>query len=100
MLNSDLINETLRKEKLIRNKLQHPLIKEIRGKGLMLAAIFKTPEIAQEVVMHCLDHGLILFFLLFEKKATRITPPLTISDEEIEEGCQIIISILNTIETK
>ena len=100
MLNSNLISETLRKEKLIRNKLQHPLIKEIRGKGLMLAAIFKTPEIAQEVVMRCLDHGLILFFLLFEKKATRITPPLTISDEGIEEGCQIIISILNTIETK
>ena len=97
ILNSDIIAETLRKEKLIRRKLQHPLIKEIRGKGLMLAAIFKTPEIAQEVVMRCLDKGLILFFLLFEKKAARITPPLTISDTEIEEGCSIIISILNSL---
>ena len=41
--------------------------------------------------------GLILFWLLIEKRAVRITPPLTITDKEIEEGCDIILNILDTI---
>ena len=92
--NSNLIEETLRKEQLIRKHLQHPSIKEIRGKGLMLAAILETPELAAKVVHTCLERGLILFFLLFEGRALRITPPLNISDEEIIKGCQIIVTTL------
>ena len=77
--NSTLIEETLEKEKLIRKLLKHPKIKEIRGKGLMLAAIVESNEIAANIIHKCLEKGLILFFLLFEGKAIRITPPLTIS---------------------
>jgi len=95
--NSTLIPDALEKEQLIRAQLQHPLIEEIRGKGLMLSAILKTPEIASQLVLRCMDRGLILFFLLFEKRAARITPPLTISKEEIEAGCQIIIEVLNQL---
>jgi len=40
---------------------------------------------------------LILFWLLFEGKAIRITPPLTISEDEIREGCAIIIEAMNEI---
>ena len=43
-----LISDTLQKEKLIRHHLQHPAIKEIRGKGLMLAAIVDTPRIGSK----------------------------------------------------
>ncbi|GAA0728888.1 aspartate aminotransferase family protein [Aquimarina litoralis] len=95
---SDLMSETLEKEKLIRSLLVHPLITEIRGVGLMLALITITPDIANEIVLKCQDNGLILFWLLFEPKAVRITPPLTISKEEIKEGCQIILEVLDNIE--
>ena len=95
---SDLMSETLEKEKLIRSLLVHPLITEIRGVGLMLALITVTPDIANEIVLKCQDNGLILFWLLFEPKAVRITPPLTISKEEIKEGCQIILEVLDNIE--
>ena len=95
--NSSLIQETLEKEKLIRKLLQHPLITEIRGKGLMLSAIMKNSEIASQVVHHCMEKGLILFFLLFEKKAVRMTPPLTISNKEIEMACQIMLEVLNEL---
>lgn len=95
--NSSLIQETLEKEKLIRKLLQHPLIKEIRGKGLMLSAIMKNSEIASQVVHRCMERGLILFFLLFEKKAVRMTPPLTISNKEIEMACQIMLEVLNEL---
>lgn len=94
---STLIEDTLKKEKLIRQHLNHKHIKEIRGKGLMLAAIVENSEIANEVILKAQDEGLILFWLLFEPKAIRITPPLTISNKEIIEGCKIITSILDNI---
>ena len=97
LFNSNLITETLEKEVLIRKLLIHPLITEIRGKGLMLAAMVETTEIASTVILKCIDKGLLLFWLLFEGKAIRITPPLTISEDEIYIGCNIIIEALNEI---
>ncbi|QOD61299.1 aspartate aminotransferase family protein [Polaribacter haliotis] len=97
ILNKNLTSESLRKEEIIRKHLKHPAIKEIRGKGLMLSAILDTPELAVQTVHKCLENGLILFFLLFETRAIRITPPLTISDDEIIEGCKIIVESLNSI---
>ncbi|MDX1326380.1 MAG: aspartate aminotransferase family protein, partial [Arenibacter sp.] len=41
------------------------------------------------------ENGLILFWLLFEPKAVRISPPLTISNEEIKKGCKLILDQLN-----
>lgn len=93
---SNLMLEALEKEALIRKHLKHPLIKEIRGKGLMLAALVENADVCSDIILKSQDKGLILFWLLFEPKAIRITPPLTISNEEIIEGCNIIISILNT----
>jgi acetylornithine/succinyldiaminopimelate/putrescine aminotransferase len=97
MLNQNLSKESLRKEKLVRTYLEHPAIKEIRGRGLMLAAIVETPELATKIVLRCLEKGLILFFLLFEGRALRITPPLTISDEEIKMGCEILLDTIEEV---
>ncbi len=97
---SDLMAETLQKEKLIRELLVHPLIKEIRGMGLMLAAITTSEEMATTIILKAQEKGLVLFWLLFEKTAIRITPPLTITTQEIKEGCGIIIDVLNEIKTQ
>ncbi|MBT7850425.1 MAG: aminotransferase class III-fold pyridoxal phosphate-dependent enzyme [Flavobacteriaceae bacterium] len=94
---SSLIPETLEKEALIRKQLQHPLIKEIRGKGLMLALMVDSSDIANKIVLQAKEDGLILFWLLYEPKAVRISPPLTISKEEIQKGCDVILNILNSI---
>lgn len=95
---SKLMAQTLEKEQLIRKLLVHPLLLEIRGKGLMLALIMPSDEITNKVILAAQEQGLILFWLLFEPKAIRITPPLTISNEEIIKGCAIIITILNSIQ--
>jgi len=92
---SQLITDTLKKEDHFRTLLVHPLIYEIRGKGLMLALLLKEAEIADYLVLEATKRKLILFWLLFEPKAVRISPPLTISFEEIEKGCQQIIAILD-----
>ena len=96
-LNSGVIKKIKKKENLIKRLLKHDLIKEIRGKGLMLALIMKNKKIAQELVRKSLVKGLILFWLLFESKAVRITPSLTISEKEIKLGCKLIINTLNEI---
>ena len=92
---SQLIAQTLEKEKRFRTLLVHPLIKEIRGKGLMLALLMENAEVANHLVLSAAKKQLILFWLLFEPRAVRISPPLTISMEEIEQGCGQIIEILN-----
>ena len=97
-LSSNIMSKIEEKENLIRKILKHKLIIEIRGKGLMLALILKKPDLTKKLVEGCLDNGLILFYLLFEPKAVRITPPLTISENEIKKGCKIILSELDKIE--
>ncbi len=95
MTESKLIQQSLEKEALFRKLLQHPLIKEIRGKGLMLALIMEKPETANEVILKCAEKGLILFWLLFEPNAIRISPPMTISNQEISLGCALILEVLD-----
>ena len=95
-----LMSDALAKEKLFRELLVHPLIEEVRGKGLMLAAMTKNADITNEVILKCQDRGLILFWLLFEACAIRITPPLTISEEEIREGCAILLEVMDEVAQK
>ena len=97
---TSLMADALAKEKLFRSLLVHPLIEEVRGKGLMLAAMTKNADITNEVILKCQDKGLILFWLLFESCAIRITPPLTISEEEIREGCAILLEVMNEVAQK
>ena len=95
-----IMNKINSKEKLFRKYLKHPLIKKINGRGLMLALILQKSSIADYLVKDCLKNGLILFWLLWEKKAVRITPPLTIENNQIKLGCQIILNTLNKYQSK
>ena len=97
VLGSKIMNNVLIHEKYIRATLIHKKINEIRGIGLMLCLIMNDTETANKLVLEAKNHGLILFWLLIEKKAVRITPPLTISKKEIKKGCQIILQILDQI---
>lgn len=94
---SSLMAQIEEKETIIRTCLKHPLIQEIRGKGLMLAAMVPSFSITNDVILECQERGLILFWLLFEPHAIRITPPLTITNEELINGCQILMDVLNRV---
>ncbi|MGK0175028.1 MAG: acetylornithine/N-succinyldiaminopimelate aminotransferase, partial [Ulvibacter sp.] len=59
--------------------------------------VMESAEIASEVILKCKNRGLILFWLLFEPRAIRITPPLTVSEEEIKEGCAILTDVLHEV---
>jgi acetylornithine aminotransferase len=94
---SKLMHQIQTKEALIRRELEHDAIKEIRGTGLMLAPIFENSELANQIVLKSIDEGLMLFWLLWEKKAVRISPPLTITEKEIKKGCTILKSVIDEV---
>ena len=93
--NGSLIPGTLEKEKRFRELLVHPHIREVRGKGLMLALLLQEAEMADYLVLKAMEEGLLLFWLLFEPRAVRISPPLTLSEAEIQEGCALILKLLD-----
>lgn len=97
ILNKKLMAEIQEKEALFRELLVHPKIKQINGRGLMLAPVLATPEEVSKVVFSCLEKGLILFFLLWEKKGIRLSPPLNISKKEIRKGCNILLQALDEL---
>lgn len=95
VLDSALMNEVEEKEKLFRKLLVHPKIKKVNGRGLMLAVELESPEYTLEVAKRCMEKGLIVFWQLYRNEFMRISPPLTISKEEIKKGCEIILEALN-----
>ena len=94
---SKIIDQIESKEKLFRKELEHKKIINIRGKGLMLAPILKNSKTVNDLIYKCLDNGVLLFWLLWEKRAVRISPPLNIKDKDIKKGCKIIRNVLDKI---
>lgn len=95
ILDSGLMAAVDAKEKLFRELLMHPKIKNINGKGLMLAVNLGDPAYTLAVAERCMEEGLIVFWQLYRNEYLRISPPLTISEEEIRQGCNIILKVLN-----
>ena len=87
---SDILDGIANKERLFRKLLVHPKIIEVRGKGLMLSVVFESPALAENVLKKALQKGLLLFFVLFKPNMLRITPPLTITAEQIQRGCALL----------
>lgn len=95
VLESGLMNEVNSKEKLFRELLIHPKIKNINGKGLMLAVNLGSAEYTLDVAKRCMEKGLVVFWQLYRNEYLRISPPLTLSEEEIRKGCKIILEVLD-----
>lgn len=98
----EFIQSTVRWEEIQRNGLQmaerlraHPNVLEVRQRGYYFAVDLRDAQQVQRVVQRCLERGLIAFWFLSCPASFRIAPPLTISDEEIEKGMQIILEALD-----
>lgn len=85
------------KGRWLKQNLGHPLIKEIRGQGLFLAAELKSEDVVTRFFHECNEEGLIFDYFLFCKNAIRITPPLIINQPELEDLTERILRTLNRI---
>jgi acetylornithine/N-succinyldiaminopimelate aminotransferase len=65
-------------------------IREIRRIGMMYACDMESFERVEKVVKKCLEYGLISFWFLSHPYSFRLSPPLTISKEEIIEAGKLI----------
>ncbi len=92
--NDTLILQVRQKEELFRQLLVHDEIVKISGKGLLLAMHLCSKEKVQSVIHRCLERGLVSDWFLFAPHCVRIAPPLTISEEQIAEACEILLSAL------
>ena len=84
------INEVEQKGKLFRKYLDRPEIKEIRGVGLFMAVELLDFKQVKKVIDIAVSKGLVTDWFLFHDSAFRIAPPLTITNEQIKEACDIL----------
>lgn len=84
-------------ERIIRSKIKHQLIKELRIVGALGAIDFGSEEFNFKVCKLLIENGIITDWFLFCSTALRIAPPLTITDSELEEVCDKIVSVLDHI---
>ncbi len=94
LLQNNLMATIPAKEQLFRKLLVHPEIKQVSGKGLMLAVELSNFEFTLLTVKACEHKGLITDWFLFANNRLRIAPPLTITLPEIETACAIILEAI------
>lgn len=92
LLGEQLIAEVEHKGHLFIEHLKSPAIRSVRSKGLIIAVEFADVATTLKAVEHCINHGLFTDWFLFAANCLRIAPPLTITEQEIEQACRIICS--------
>src|SRR5450759_1968822 len=83
------------KSVLFKKELNHPLISEVRGEGLLLAVQVSDPSYIHYIIAHAPDYGLVLDYFLFCDNAFRIAPPLVISEDEIILAVRLLKKLLD-----
>lgn len=97
MVGEKLVEQVARKEQLFRKHLDHPRIREVRGKGLLLAVQLDTFAQLMAVIDNCIANGVVTDWFLFCNDAMRIAPPLTITDDEIIAACDVIVRAIDSV---
>jgi acetylornithine/succinyldiaminopimelate/putrescine aminotransferase len=95
LTSGDLLKDVERKGQLFESLLRHPLIREVRRIGLMFAIDFDSEERVQKIVSSALNNGVVTFWFLSHPYSFRIAPPLTITDNEIREACDVILKAID-----
>jgi acetylornithine/N-succinyldiaminopimelate aminotransferase len=95
LLNEKMFDDAKEKEQLFLQLLKHPSIKAIRSFGLWLAVEFDNFETNKKVIDACITKGVITDWFLFASNCLRISPPLTITNEEIKKACKVIVQACN-----
>lgn len=90
LINQNLIRDIDRKQKIFVDHIKHPLIRNIRSMGFMMALEFDSYETNKRVIDTCIEMGVFTDWFLFASHCMRISPPLIITDDEIKEACTIV----------
>ncbi len=97
LLDQNLSERAIKIGSHIRNKLSHPLIKEVRGRGAMLGMALVNADTTSQAVADCLDKGLLLGWTLHSNSLVRVAPPLTIPFDVLDDALNIILEALDRV---
>ncbi len=98
ILKENLVEKVNEKSAIFVNGLKgHPLVKEIRAEGLLIAVDLKNEEYAGRILSLLLEEGILSDWFLFYPAAFRIAPPLTITCEEAEYALERVVKALNRL---
>ncbi len=97
LLEENIITNVFKKEKLFLENLHHPKIKSIRSHGLMIALEFENFEKNKKTINSLIRKGVFTDWFLFASQCLRIVPPLTISNDEIEQACNVINEVISEL---
>jgi acetylornithine/succinyldiaminopimelate/putrescine aminotransferase len=97
MENERVLDSVEAKGKLIEELLVHPRIRAVRRAGMMFAIDFDSKEEVAQIVSKALELGVITFWFLSHPNSFRIAPPLTITEAEIHESCEVILQAIRSL---
>ena len=92
LLDERLVDRVPRLEAILREELHHPEIREVRTAGLWAAVELRDFDQVRGTIKTALANGLITDWFLFNERALRIAPPLTISETELREACRTLVA--------
>ncbi|PWK77790.1 acetylornithine/succinyldiaminopimelate/putrescine aminotransferase [Mucilaginibacter oryzae] len=95
LLEANLVAGVAEKEALLRSLLVHPAIKQVRGKGLMLAAELEDFDLNKKIIDRCIENGVITDWFLHCSNSMRLAPPLIITPDEISKACAVIVEAVD-----
>ena len=76
------------------------LVRDVRGKGLMIGLEFPTDAIGYEVAKGLFDRGVLVAGTLFSAKTIRIEPPLTITAQEMNNAVDTIEKVFKDVNAR
>lgn len=74
--------------------IHHPELIEIRRVGMMFAFDMSSAERVEKVVSRCMEKGLITFWFLSHPYSFRLSPPLNITEEELNKAADLILAAM------
>jgi len=100
LINDKIVEGVLEKEKFIRGKLKHPIIKELRSSGMMMAVELTRRKYLKHVVGHAFENGALIDYFLFNNRSFRLAPPLIYTIEELDAALDILLEALEFAKNK
>ena len=97
LLDGNFIGEVQEKEKILRQRLQHPAILKLRTAGLWAAVEFDSFDTNHKVIKRCIEKGMVTDWFLFNANSMRIAPPLITTTEQMHDICDRVIAAISEI---
>ena len=95
LLESKIVDRVEKKSQYIRERLQHPIVKEVRHAGMMMAVELTSRKYIKHVVGHAFEHGALVDYFLFNNRSFRLAPPLIYTMSELAEAMDVLVGALD-----